>query len=273
MIQINNLSHIFPNGKVALDSLDLHIKKSEFVVIAGRNGSGKSTLVRHMNALLLPSVGTVIVNGMESSHRKNHWNIRQAVSMVFQNPDSQFVGMTVEEDVAFGLENLVIKQSKIKDLVNRSLQFTGLSEYKKTSPMHLSGGQKQKVAIASVLAMDPECIIFDEVTSMLDASSCKEVMDIIEDVHKAGKTVIHVTHRLEEATKADRLIIMDAGRIVLDDTPSNIFQSGKLTEFCLEIPPMVSLAKKLMNAGVLQDDLALSKDELLEALCHSISRI
>ncbi len=271
MIHINNLSHIFPNGKLALDSVDLHIKKGEFVVIAGRNGSGKSTLIRHMNALLLPSSGSVLVNGMDSSHRENHWNIRQAVSMVFQNPDSQFVGMTVEEDVAFGLENLGIHQSKIQDLVDRSLEFTGLSEYKKTSPMHLSGGQKQKVAIASVLAMDPECVIFDEVSSMLDASSCKDIMGIISDIHKAGSTVVHVTHQLEEATKADRLIVMDAGRIVLDDTPSNIFLSGKLTELGLEIPPIVALAKKLIDAGILQDGLALSKDELLEGICHSIS--
>ncbi len=270
MIQINDLSHRFPNGNLALDSVNLNIKKGEFVVIAGRNGSGKSTLVRHMNALLLPSSGNVIVNGMGSSDQKDHWDIRQAVSMVFQNPDSQFVGMTVEEDVAFGLENLGMASDNIRESVDRCLQFAGLSEYSKTSPIHLSGGQKQKVAIASVLAMYPECIIFDEVTSMLDHASCNDVMDLINSVHKAGKTVIHVTHRLEEATTADRLIVMDAGRIVLDDTPSNIFLSGKVSDFGLELPPIIALAKKFKDSGILQGYLALSKDELLEDLCQLI---
>ena len=273
MIQINNLSHSFSNGKLALDSVNLQIKKGEFVVIAGRNGSGKSTLVRHMNALLLPSGGNVLVNGMESSDRNNHWNIRQAVSMVFQNPDSQFVGMTIEEDVAFGLENLRTPHSNIRESVDGSLQFTGLSEYKKISPMHLSGGQKQKVAIASVIAMDPECIIFDEVTSMLDANSCNEVMNIIDKIHKAGTTVIYVTHRLEEAIKANRLIVMDAGRISLDAIPSDVFLSDKVSDLGLGIPPIISLAKKLKDAGILHGSLALSKDELLEDLCHSISII
>ncbi|WP_406660139.1 energy-coupling factor transporter ATPase [Methanolobus sp. ZRKC3] len=273
MIRIDGLSHRYANGKLALNSIDLQIDKGEFVVIAGKNGSGKSTLVRHMNALLLPSEGSVLVNGMLSSEKKNRWLIRQAVSMVFQNPDSQFVGMTVEEDVAFGPENLCMSHEDIRSVVDSSLRSVGISEYKKHSPLHLSGGQKQKAAIASALAMNPEYIIFDEVTSMLDPVSRKDILDVIEHIHGEGTTVIHVTHRLEEAIKADRLIIMDAGKVVLDGTPSEILASDELANFGLELPPMLVLAKKLHDAGILTGGFVFLKDELLEELCLSISKI
>jgi energy-coupling factor transport system ATP-binding protein len=273
MIQIKNLSHRFSNGLLALESIDLQIDKGEFVVIVGRNGSGKSTLVRHMNALLLPSSGDVLINNMSSSDGNNHWKIRQAVSMVFQNPDSHFVGMTLEEDVAFGPENLAIPHEHIKGIVDNSLRSVGLFEYKRSSPLNLSGGQKQKAAIASVLAMNSECVIFDEVTSMLDSNSRKDIMDAIVNVHKTGKTVVHVTHRIEESLGAGRLIVMDAGKIVLDGVPSEILASDNLVDLGLGVPPLISLAKKLYDAGILKGDLPLTKNELLEVLCHSLSKI
>ncbi|WP_406656210.1 energy-coupling factor transporter ATPase [Methanolobus sp. ZRKC2] len=271
MIDIATLNHRYPDGKLALDSIDLSIKKGEFVVIAGRNGSGKSTLVRHMNALLLPTSGFVKVNGLCTTKKANLLNIRKTVGMVFQNPDSQFVGMTIEEDVAFGLENTQVAHEKIKPLVDNVLKLMELHEYRKCSPRSLSGGQRQKVAISGVLVMEPEYIVFDEVTSMLDPISRLEVLATIKQINEKGITIIHVTHRLEEAVNADRLIVMNSGKIALDGAPHEIFlHPDLLSKYGLELPPLMELSRKLFNAGIIKDGIVLSKEELVEELCQSI---
>lgn len=268
MIDIRNLRYNYPDGTPALDSVSLYIGKGEFVVIAGRNGSGKSSLIRHMNALLLPSGGSVYVKGMCTSQKKHHLDIRRAVGMVFQDPDSQFIGMTVEDDIAFGPENLGLRSSEIRALVDRSMETLGISELRLHSPRSLSGGQKQKVAIAGVLAMEPEFIVFDEVTSMLDPISRQDVLDAVMRIHGKGTTVIYVTHRLEEAVDADRLIVMDSGKILADAPPGDVFMSHDLEKHGIETPPVVALSKMLASAGFPGMGLALTKDELLEALCR-----
>jgi energy-coupling factor transport system ATP-binding protein len=268
MIDIRKLRYNYPNGTLALDSVDMYIGRGEFLVIAGRNGSGKSSLVRHMNALLLPSGGSVYVNGLCTSQKKHHLGIRRAVGMVFQEPDSQFIGMTVEEDIAFGPENLGLPSSRIRELVDISMATLGISELRFHSPRSLSGGQKQKVALAGVLAMEPECIIFDEVTSMLDPISRQEVLEAIRRIHAEGTTIVHVTHRLEEALDADRLVIMDSGRIVADAPPRNVFMEHDLEGYGIETPVMVALSKMLAGAGLSVTGLALTKEELLEDICQ-----
>ena len=273
MIEITTLNHRYPNGKLALDSIDLSIKRGEFVVIAGRNGSGKSTLVRHLNALLLPSSGSVKVNGLCTKEKANLLGIRRTVGMVFQNPDSQFVGMTVEEDVAFGLENTEVAPEKIKLLVESTLRSMELSDHRNCSPRSLSGGQRQKVAISGVLVMEPEYMVFDEVTSMLDPVSKLEVLATIQQINEKGISIIHVTHRLEEAINADRLIVMDSGRIVLDGAPCEVFAHPDLVQkYGLELPPIVELSRRLSDAGILKKEVVLSKDDLVEELCQSISK-
>ncbi len=270
MIEINDLSHRYPDGKIALDSVSLDIKKGEFVVIAGRNGSGKSTLVQHMNALLLPLSGSVEVEGLCTSKRENIPQIRRKVGMVFQNPDSQFVGMTVEEDIAFGLENTGVETQRIRMLVDSVLDSMGLSGYKKYTPRILSGGQKQKVAIAGVLVMEPECVIFDEITSMLDPASREEILATIKGINEKGTTVVHITHRLEEAVDADRLVVMDSGKIVLDGVPDKVLANRELLqEHGLRLPPLLELSMKLSDAGIIRKGV-LSEDELVEELCRSM---
>lgn len=270
MINIRDLSHRYPDGKLALDSVSLDIKKGEFVVIAGRNGSGKSTLVQHMNALLLPLSGSVKVEGLCTTKRENIPQIRRKVGMVFQNPDSQFVGMTVEEDIAFGLENIGVEPQRIRRLVDGVLDSMGLSGYKKYTPRILSGGQKQKVAIAGVLVMEPECVIFDEITSMLDPASREEILATIKSINEKGTTVLHITHRLEEAVNADRLIVMDSGKVVIDGLPEEVLVHRELIQrHGLRLPPLVELSVKLSDTGIIQKGV-LSKDELVEELCRSM---
>ncbi|MBN2109963.1 MAG: energy-coupling factor transporter ATPase [Methanosarcinaceae archaeon] len=270
MIEITKLNHTYPDGKLALDSVDLCIEKGEFIVIAGNNGSGKSTLVRHMNALLLPGSGSVKVNGLLTSEKSDLPQIRRTVGLVFQDPDSQFVGMTVEEDLAFGLENTGVPPEKMRRLVDKALSSMGLSGHKKSSPRSLSGGQRQKVAIAGVIVMGPEYMVFDEVTSMLDLPSRQALLEIIKDINKKGTAVIYVTHRLDEAVDADRLIIMDSGRIVIDGKPAEVFMRPDLVRgYGLELPPLIELSRRLSDAGIISR-IALSGDELVEELCLSM---
>lgn len=266
MIDIRDLCHTYPDGTPALDSVSLRIGKGDFIVIAGRNGSGKSSLIRHMNALLIPSGGSVHVNGLCTAQKKNHPAIRKAVGMVFQDPDSQFVGMTVEEDIAFGPENLGLPSARIKELVERSMETMGICELRFHSPRSLSGGQKQKLAIAGVLAMEPQYIVLDEITSMLDPLSRQDVLDAVRRIREQGTTVIYVTHRLGEAVDADRLVIMDSGRIVADAPPRDVFRKHDIGRYGVEMPPVAALSKMLADAGF-SIGLALTKDELLEALC------
>lgn len=243
---------IKPDPVPALKEISLNIKKGEFICILGRNGSGKSTLARHLNALLLPDEGTVIVDGISTSDEGLIWDIRKNVGMVFQNPDNQIVAALVEEDVAFGLENLGIPSDEIRSKVKETLESLDILEYSRRSPDDLSGGQKQRVAIAGILAMEPECIVLDEATSMLDPKSRREVMNIALKLNRENNiTIVAITHYMDEALKADRVFVMDGGRITLEGTPEEVFRNTEKTEKAGLVPPVIMmLARKLRNAGM-----------------------
>ncbi|MEZ5334516.1 MAG: energy-coupling factor transporter ATPase [Methanolobus sp.] len=269
MIRIRNLTYSYPGGNKTLDSVSLDINKGEFVVITGKNGSGKTTLLRHMNGLLLPEGGSVSVNGMNTTDQSSILKIRQIAGMVFQDPRSQFIGMTVEEDVAFGPENLGLLPEEILTRVNSSLQAVGMQEYRNYSPSSLSGGQKQKVALASVIAMKPEILLFDEATSMLDPVSRKEILGIIRKLHEKGTTVVYVTHRLEELIHADRLIVIEGGQITHDDSPRKILAQAKNVNFGFPLPPVLELSRSFCESGLINpESFPLSREELREVLCQ-----
>ncbi len=269
MIRIKDLNYSYPDGTRALSSICLDISRGEFVAITGKNGCGKSTLLRHMNGLLIPGSGSVSVDGMNTTDPLCLLKIRQVAGMVFQDPGSQFIGMTVEEDVAFGPENLCIRPDRIRDLVKRSLSDVGMLEYRDNTPRTLSGGQKQRVAIASVLAMEPDIILFDEVTSMLDPLSRKDVLALIGQLHENGTTIVYVTHRLEELVHADRVLVMDGGRIIHDGEPRALLAKYDVSGLGVDLPPVPALSKRLAEVGIVSmDDLPLSKEELLGALCQ-----
>lgn len=235
----------------ALTGLNAAIEKGEFIVILGRNGSGKSTFARLMNALLLPDKGVVYVKGMKTDDDKDLWKIRRTAGMVFQNPDNQIVGTIVEEDVAFGPENLGIPPEEIKKCVYESLEMVGISEFSKHAPHLLSGGQKQRVAIAGILAMKPECIILDEATAMLDPVGRKEVLKVLKKLNREeGITVIHITHHMDEASTADRVIVVNDGRIVMDGRPKEVFKNvEKVKELGLDVPQVTELFYELKKEG------------------------
>jgi energy-coupling factor transport system ATP-binding protein len=257
-------------GKIAVDGVNLAVKKGEFLVVLGRNGSGKSTLAKHVNALLLPSGGKMYVDGLDTSDAKDLWNIRNKAGMVFQNPDNQIVATIVEEDVAFGPENLGVEPSEIRRRVDDSLKKVDMFDYRRHAPHLLSGGQKQRIAIAGILAMRPECIVFDEPTAMLDPSGRKEVMRTIKDINKNfGITIILITHFMEEAAQADRIIVMDQGSIILEGTPREIFsQVPVMKRIGLDVPQVTELAYELKNSGIGIDSNILSIDEMVNALCQ-----
>ncbi|SHK35470.1 energy-coupling factor transporter ATPase [Paramaledivibacter caminithermalis] len=254
---------------VAVKNLSLTVKEGEFLVVLGHNGSGKSTLAKLINAILLPSGGKVYVNNMDTSNEEMIWNIRQKAGMVFQNPDNQIVATIVEEDVAFGPENLGIDPAKIRKRVDEALKSVGIYELRRKPPHLLSGGQKQRVAIAGVLAMRPQCIIFDEPTAMLDPSGRKEVMDTIKKLNKEGITIIHITHFMEEAVNADRVIVMDDGKIALEGNPKEVFSRvNKLKELGLDVPQVTLLAHELINEGIEIPEDILTVDEMVSRLCQ-----
>lgn len=257
-------------GKVAVNGVNLQVKKGEFLVVLGRNGSGKSTLAKHVNALLLPTGGKMYVDGLDTSDANDLWNIRNKAGMVFQNPDNQIVATIVEEDVAFGPENLGIEPSEIRRRVDDSLNKVDMSDYRRHAPHLLSGGQKQRIAIAGILAMRPQCIIFDEPTAMLDPSGRKEVIRTIKDINKNyGITIILITHFMEEAAEADRIIVMDQGSIKLEGTPREIFsQVPVMKKIGLDVPQVTELAYELRNSGLEIDTNILSIDEMVNALCQ-----
>ncbi len=253
----------------ALDRVSFSVEKGSFVAVIGKNGSGKSTLAKNLNALLLPNHGTVYVNGMDTSVEETLWEIRQRVGMVFQNPDNQLVSSIVEDDVAFGPENLGIDPDEIKARVEQSLCDVDMAEHGKKAPHFLSGGQKQRVAIAGAIAMRPECIVFDEPTAMLDPVGRKEVMAIIGELNQAGITCILITHFMEEAACARRILIMDQGRIVMDGSPGEIFRRhGELVELSLDVPVAVKLAIDLRKQGVDLPPHIIDERELIQALCQ-----
>lgn len=252
----------------AIDHVDLDIKKGDFVAILGHNGSGKSTLAKHLNALLLPSDGTIWVKGLDTLDERNTWDIRQTAGIVFQNPDNQIIASVVEEDIAFGPENLGVPTDEIVKRVDESIAAVGMQEYRTHSPNKLSGGQKQRVAIAGIMAMRPECIILDEPTAMLDPVGRKEV---IETVHRLNKeedmTVILITHYMEEVIHADHVIVMDKGHVVLQGTPREIFsQVDTLKKLRLDVPQVTELAYELRKEGLDIPVGILSIDELVQAL-------
>ena len=258
----------------AIDEINLDIEPGQFIAILGHNGSGKSTLAKHMNAILVPTGGTMWVDGKDTSSEENIWDVRQSAGMVFQNPDNQIIGTVVEEDVGFGPENLGVPTEEIWKRVEESLSAVGMVEYRHHSPNKLSGGQKQRVAIAGVVAMRPKCIVLDEPTAMLDPNGRKEVLRTIEELRKREKvTVILITHYMEEVVGADRVIVMDKGHVVMDGTTKEIFsQVEMLKKYRLDVPQVTLLAHELKKQGYDIPNGVLNTDELVNALanCQSV---
>ena len=252
----------------AVDQVSLSIREGEFIAILGHNGSGKSTFAKHINSILYPTEGTVWVNGMNTADEKHIWDIRQTAGMVFQNPDNQIIGQVVEEDVGFGPENMGVPTKEIWERVEESLRAVGMYEYRKHSPNKLSGGQKQRVSIAGVLAMHPKCIILDEPTAMLDPNGRKEVIRAIRALNDVeNMTVILITHYMEEIIHADRVFVMDKGKIAMEGTPREIFsQVERLKELRLDVPQVTLLAHELNRRGLKLPQGILTADELAEAI-------
>jgi ABC-type cobalt transport system, ATPase component len=275
MIECKNVTYKYENSdkddiKLALDDVNLQVKKGEFLVILGRNGSGKSTIAKHMNALLVPSSGSVYVSGLDTSDEKSIWDIRNKAGMVFQNPDNQIVATIVEEDVAFGPENLGVESSEIRKRVDDCLRKVNMYDYKKHAPHLLSGGQKQRVAIAGVLAMMPECVVFDESTAMLDPSGRREVINTIKEINgKHNITVVLITHYMEEAVEADRIIVMDSGKIITEGVPRDVFSNvEKMKNIGLDVPQMTELSYELRKNGMNVSANILTIDEMVSELCR-----
>lgn len=254
----------------ALDGVDLDIKEGEFIAVLGHNGSGKSTLAKHLNVLLEASGGTLWVDGKDTAKEENLWDIRKNAGMVFQNPDNQIIASVVEEDVAFGPENIGVPTDEIWKRVENSLKSVGMIQYREHSPNKLSGGQKQRVAIAGVMAMEPKCIVLDEPTAMLDPNGRKEVLDAVERLNKEkGVTVIQITHYMEEVIRADRVYVMDKGKVVMQGTPRSIFsQVDTLKSYRLDVPQITLLAYELRKAGLDIPEGILTRQELVNALCQ-----
>ncbi len=253
----------------ALEDVDLTVKPGQFVTILGRNGSGKSTLAKQMNALLLPTAGTVWVDGKDTRSEEDIWAIRQSAGMVFQNPDNQIVGTVVEEDVGFGPENIGVPTEEIWARVNRCLKRMGMEPFRYESPNALSGGQKQRLSIAGILAMEPKCVIMDEPTAMLDPGGRREVMQAIRDLLAQGLSVVLITHYMEEAVEADLVYVMDHSHVVMKGTPQEIFADiDTIRKYGLIPPQVVEIVDGLIRAGVPLDRSILTADELAEALCR-----
>ncbi|MCI9546480.1 MAG: energy-coupling factor transporter ATPase [Lachnospiraceae bacterium] len=254
----------------AIDDVNLDVQEGQFVAILGHNGSGKSTLAKHINALLLPTEGTLWVDHMDTSTEEELWKIRQRAGMVFQNPDNQIIGTVVEEDVGFGPENMGVPTGDIWKRVEDSLQAVGMTAYRNHSPNKLSGGQKQRVAIAGVMAMRPRCIVLDEPTAMLDPNGRREVLEAVRELnHQENVTVILITHYMEEVIAADRVYVMDRGRIVMQGAPREIFaQVEQLKSYGLDVPQVTLLAYELRKAGLSMPEGILRREELVDALCQ-----
>lgn len=279
LFDIRHLTHTFEteDGKTfdALSDVTCTIPKGSFTAIIGTNGSGKSTLARHLNALYLPTAGEVIVEGMKTSDMEHIWDIRQKVGMVFQNPDNQLVAAIVEEDVAFGPENLGVPAEEIRKRVDYALEKVGMSAYRTHSPAMLSGGQKQRIAIAGVLAMHPDCIVLDEPTAMLDPLGRKEVMDTIHELNRSeGITIVLITHFMEEAVTADHVLVVDRTKLQMQGTAREVFsQADKLTAMGLDVPVAADLAHGLRKKGYDIPEDCMTDEELGEALCPYASNI
>lgn len=258
----------------ALDDVSLEVQKGEFVAILGHNGSGKSTVAKHINALLSPTEGAVFVNDMDTQDEEHLWDIRKSAGMVFQNPDNQIIATVVEEDVAFGPENIGVPTEEIWRRVEESLTAVGMTAYRTHSPNKLSGGQKQRVAIAGIMAMRPDCIILDEPTAMLDPVGRKEVMKTVHELNKIeGVTILLITHYMDEVIDADRVIVMDEGKIVMQGTPRQVFsQVDKLKGYRLDVPQVTELAYELKKQGVPMPEVVLTVDEFVAAYTTAKAR-
>lgn len=274
MIKIENLKHYYTdsdgNEVKALDGVDLSIEQGEFVAIIGANGSGKSTLARHLNCLLLPTEGRVEVSGLDTMEEKNMWDIRQQVGMVFQNPDNQIVAAVVEEDVAFGPENIGVPGPEIGPRVAKALAAVGMTEYAKHAPHRLSGGQKQRVAIAGIMALEPKCIVLDEPTAMLDPQGRKEIVSTVQKLNKEKQiTIVYITHYMVEALAADRVVVMEKGHIRFMGTPREVFSRvDELEALGLEAPLAAKVANELRKSGVKLPSGIITDEELAQALCQ-----
>ena len=254
----------------AIDGVDIDVPQGSFVAILGHNGSGKSTLAKHMNAILVPTGGTMWVDGRDTKDPNELWNIRQSAGMVFQNPDNQIIGTVVEEEVGFGPENLGVPTDEIWKRVENSLRAVGMLERRKDSPNKLFGGQKQRVAIAGVIAMEPKCIVLDEPTAMLDPNGRKEVIEAVEQLRKEKNvTVILITHYMEEVIDADQVFVMDEGHVVMHGTPKEIFSRvDELKKYRMDVPQVTMLADALIQKGVPLPKGILRREELVDALCQ-----
>ena len=274
LIDIRNLSHVYqgPDSQEikALTSVDMDIRPGEFVVILGANGSGKSTLAKHLNALLLPSEGTVLIDGLDTVDDQALWSIRQRVGMVFQNPDNQIVATIVEDDVAFGPENLGLPPAIIRERVEEALAMVGMSEFRAHAPHLLSGGQKQRVAIAGIVAMRPRVVVLDEATAMLDPQGRHEVMAAIQTKRSEGMAVILITHHMSEAVLADRIYLLSSGRVIAKGSPKEVFREREMMQSLgLDIPQIKQLAALLKSKGLIDTDDVLNVEEMVKQLCPS----
>lgn len=268
IIEIKNLSFQYEgSSKKVLKNLNIDIKEGEFICVLGHNGSGKSTLAKLINAQYIPTEGDILVGNMNTKDDDNLWNIREMCGMVFQNPDNQLVATIVEEDVAFGPENLGVPREELRKRVDECLELVGMSEYKRHSPALLSGGQKQRIAIAGILAMNPKCLLMDEPTAMLDPQGRKDILDTVLKLREMGKTIIHITHYMEECVNADRIIVINEGNVVLEGTPREVFSNVvQMKEIGLDVPEPTEISYLLNKSNINVRRDVLTVDELVEAL-------
>ena len=268
IIEIKNLSFQYEgSSKKVLKNLNIDIKEGEFICVLGHNGSGKSTLAKLINAQYIPTEGDILVGNMNTKDDDSLWDIREMCGMVFQNPDNQLVATIVEEDVAFGPENLGVPREELRKRVDECLELVGMSEYKRHSPALLSGGQKQRIAIAGILAMNPKCLLMDEPTAMLDPQGRKDILDTVLKLRKMGKTIIHITHYMEECVNADRIIVINEGNVVLEGTPREVFSNvEQMKEIGLDVPEPTEISYLLNKSNINVRADVLTVDELVEAL-------
>ena len=268
IIEIKNLSFQYEgSSKKVLKNLNIDIKEGEFICVLGHNGSGKSTLAKLINAQYIPTEGDILVGNMNTKDVDSLWDIREMCGMVFQNPDNQLVATIVEEDVAFGPENLGVPREELRRRVDECLELVGMSEYKRHSPALLSGGQKQRIAIAGILAMNPKCLLMDEPTAMLDPQGRKDILDTVLKLREMGKTIIHITHYMEECVNADRIIVINEGDVVLEGTPREVFSNvEQMKEIGLDVPEPTEISYLLNKSNINVRADVLTVDELVEAL-------
>lgn len=268
IIEIKNLSFQYEgSSKKVLKNLNINIKEGEFICVLGHNGSGKSTLAKLINAQFIPTEGDILVGNMNTKDDDSLWNIREMCGMVFQNPDNQLVATIVEEDVAFGPENLGVPREELRKRVDDCLELVGMTDYKRHSPALLSGGQKQRIAIAGILAMNPKCLLMDEPTAMLDPQGRKDILDTVLKLREMGKTIIHITHYMEECVNADRIIVINEGDVVLEGTPREVFSNvEQMKEIGLDVPEPTEISYLLNKSNINVRRDVLTVDELVEAL-------